>query len=163
MPDINRTIIWSYFNLTRLHIALQFALIVFMTTVIFIFCKKTVRGVETDKQETDLTFRGKGVKKNIWRNCNCIYHWLETAKRENARWKEYHDYSDRNYRNQDSRPNDTPQNFDDTASCSPCSFIRFNGAFAGRPVTPRWVSNEPSLVTKTVFYNTSVTRLVLSN
>lgn len=40
--------------------------------------------------------------------------------------------------------------------------LRFNGAFAGRPVTPRWVLNEPSLVTKTVFY-TSATRLVLSN
>jgi len=36
-------------------------------------------------------------------------------QREKAR-EEYHDYSDRNYRDQDSRPNDTPQNLDDTAS-----------------------------------------------
>lgn len=53
MPDINRTIIWSYFSLIRLHIALQFALIVFMTTVIFILCKKTMRALrQINKKQT---------------------------------------------------------------------------------------------------------------
>ena len=99
----------------------------------FYSLQKDNETVEIDKQETDLT-GGKGSEK-IDDEIAIVY--IMMAKRENARREEYHDYSDRDCRDQDSQPNDTPQNLDDTASCSPCSFIRFNGAFAGRPVTPR--------------------------
>lgn len=59
-------------------------------------------------------------------------------QREREAIRMSHDYSDRGVEiSRFSRPNDTPQNLDDATSCSPCAFIRFNGAFAGRPVTPR--------------------------
>lgn len=68
MLDINQTTL-TCLSLIRLHVALQFALIIYDNSYFYSLKKKAYvlkkdnESIETDKRETDLTFGGEGVRK----------------------------------------------------------------------------------------------------